>query len=95
MGRGAQKIRDTWRESWTGLKHAPELPAAITYDVWITPFRTIAEIGPDKRRRQGALGNLIEYGSVNNAPHPAGALALWLEVPEIEKHLALIAERLL
>lgn len=27
-----------------------------------------AEIGPDKNRRQGALGNLIEYGSVNNPP---------------------------
>lgn len=27
-----------------------------------------AEIGPDKDRPQGALGNLIEYGSVNNSP---------------------------
>lgn len=27
-----------------------------------------AEIGPDKNRPQGALGNLIEYGSANNAP---------------------------
>ena len=27
-----------------------------------------AEIGPDKNRAQGALGNLIEYGSVNNPP---------------------------
>jgi len=27
-----------------------------------------ADIGPDKDRPQGALGNLIEYGSVNNPP---------------------------
>ncbi|WP_345750109.1 hypothetical protein [Microbacterium rhizophilus] len=27
-----------------------------------------AEIGPDKERPQGALGNLIEYGSRNNPP---------------------------
>lgn len=27
-----------------------------------------AEIGPDKGRAQGALGNLIEFGSVNNPP---------------------------
>lgn len=27
-----------------------------------------AEIGPDKERPQGALGNLIEYGSTNNPP---------------------------
>lgn len=27
-----------------------------------------AEIGPDKERPQGALGNLIEYGSVHNPP---------------------------
>ena len=31
-----------------------------------TTFR--AEIGPDKGRAQGALGNLIEFGSVNNPP---------------------------
>lgn len=27
-----------------------------------------AEIGPDKNRAQGALGNLIEYGSIRNPP---------------------------
>lgn len=31
-----------------------------------TTFR--AEIGPDKGRAQGALGNLIEFGSANNPP---------------------------
>lgn len=36
----------------------------------------VAEIGPDKDKPQGALGNLIEYGSVNNPPQGLGHAAL-------------------
>lgn len=76
----AVKIRDTAREKASGLEHAPAFPASITYDVGanLSLLREtfgdggadtlIAEIGPDKDRPQGALGNLLEYGSVNNSP---------------------------
>lgn len=60
----ARHVRDTARENATGLAHAPAFPYSISYDVGATG----AEIGPDKSRAQGALGNLLEYGSRNNAP---------------------------
>lgn len=79
----SRNVRDTARENARGLEHAPAFPYSITYDFvgdthgggalgaffggrGAHTFET--EIGPDKERPQGALGNLIEYGSVNNPP---------------------------
>lgn len=77
----AHGIRDTAREYASGIRHAPHYPKAITYDV---EDRGVgvgvgAEIGPEKERRQGALGNILEYGTVNNAPfaHLGPALDWW------------------
>lgn len=69
----ARNVRDTARKNATGMAHAPAFPASITYDLTGSGDRSTgsnltAEIGPDKDRPQGALGNLIEYGSVNNTP---------------------------
>lgn len=76
----AKNIRDTARDKASGLEHAPAFPASITYDVGANHSllretfgsggadTIMAEIGPDKDRPQGALGNLLEYGSVNNSP---------------------------
>ena len=64
----ARHVRDTGRKNATGLAHAPRFPFSITYDIDISPAGVVAEVGPDKDRAQGALGNLIEYGSVNNPP---------------------------
>lgn len=44
-----------------------------------------AEIGPDKDRPQGALGNLIEYGSVNNSPMGLGHGALQANEGDFER----------
>lgn len=76
----ARGTRDTARENATGMAHAPAFPQSITYDVsaGYSLVREVfggggastisAEIGPDKDRPQGDLGNLIEFGSVNNPP---------------------------
>lgn len=76
----AHKVRDSWRENATGMLHAPAFPHSITYDmVGFQGFGATvlqAEIGPDKGRRQGALGNLIEFGSRNNPPQGLGHEAL-------------------
>jgi hypothetical protein len=50
--------------------------------------RIEAEVGPDKSKPQGALGNLIEFGSVNSPPHSDGLRALRTEAPNLEKALA-------
>lgn len=69
---GALVVKKATQRRWTGLKHAPSLAAAVTFDM----HGLEAEIGPDKSRRQGALGNIIEFGTSKNAPIPGLAPAL-------------------
>lgn len=76
----AVNVRDTARENATGMAHAPAFPRSITYDIGAGysllretfggggADSITAEIGPDKDLPQGDLGNLIEFGSVNNPP---------------------------
>ncbi|PWR08576.1 hypothetical protein DKT68_15275 [Micromonospora acroterricola] len=77
----ANGIKKTSRELASGIAHAPDYPNAITYD-WAdlgVGKGVSAEIGPDKDRRQGPLGNILEYGTVNNPPyaHLGPALDRW------------------
>ena len=76
----ARKIRDSWKQESMGLAHAPAFPYSLSYDInrfgGFGASYISAEIGPDKGREQGALGNLIEFGSRNNAPMGLGHGAL-------------------
>lgn len=83
--RGAQQIKMDAQRRVTGLKHAPAYPRAITYDTHETLTSAWAEIGPDKDKRQGALGNLLEFGSPTSAPHPHMAPAAAAEEPKFAK----------
>lgn len=94
-GKGALNIKTDWRRRWSGLAHAPALPYAITYDVRASGTYVEAEIGPDKAKRQGALGNLLEFGSIKNAPRPGGSPALDREGPRFVKYLEDLAARLI
>lgn len=47
--------------------HNAHAGSAISYDLDTSGLG--AEIGYDKDKRGGALGNLLEYGSRKNAPH--------------------------
>lgn len=81
VAKGALNVKNQWKTNASGLAHAPLYPASISYDIDVRPGRVTAEIGPDKNRPQGALGNLIEFGSSKNAPHLDGARALADEEP--------------
>lgn len=76
----AVNVRDTARQNATGMAHAPAFPRSITYDIG-AGYSLLREaiggggadsitavIGPDKDLPQGDLGNLIEFGSINNPP---------------------------
>jgi hypothetical protein len=93
VAKGAQNIKKDWRAGWKGLKHAPRLPYAIDYDLASGPAGPEAEIGPNKDKTQGALGNLLEFGSSKNPPHPAGQAALDREEPRFIAALTEIATR--
>jgi hypothetical protein len=95
--KGAMNIKRDWRANAraTGRKHAGKLyPRTVSYDVAAYgPDVTLAIIGPDKGGSQGALGNILEYGSVKNPPHRDGGRALDVEEPRFEAQMALIAAR--
>ena len=49
--------------------HLTSFPASITHEVQARlRGDVVVEVGPDKGRRQGALGNLVYYGGANNGP---------------------------
>jgi hypothetical protein len=93
--RGALNIKNDWRANAraSAPRHAKHYPRSIGFDVHRIGPVTIAEIGPDKAGPQGALGNLLEYGSVKNPPHNDGGRALDAELPRFEAQIALIIER--
>lgn len=93
---GAANIKRDAAQFASGLSHAPLYPRSISYDVTEAGIGEVeAEIGPDKGRPQGALGNLLEYGSANNAPHAHMGPALDREGPRFTKAMLEAAGRVL
>jgi hypothetical protein len=84
VAKGALNIKNDWRANAiaTAGRHARIYPYSIGYDPVVAAAGFVeAIIGPDKEKPQGALGNLLEYGSVNNPPHNDGGRALIAEEP--------------
>lgn len=95
LQKGALNVKMDAQKFASGLAHAPHYPSSITYDTRITAHGIVAEIGPDKSRTQGALGNILEYGTSNNAPITHLGPALDREGPNLEKALADLAAKAL
>jgi hypothetical protein len=74
--------------------HAAE---AITYDTGIGKTSIDAEIGYDKDRAPGRIGNLLEYGGDgdHSPPHRDLGRALDAEEPRFTEALAALVEKLL
>ena len=72
----ARKVKDAWRDKLKGSSTLPALPYAVTYDTKTTRGAVEGEVGFDKSRPQGPLGNISEFGSVNNAPRGFGLASL-------------------
>lgn len=58
--KGALNIKNAMRADAAGHRTFPHFPSSISYDM-TAEFK--AEIGPDKSRVQGALGNLLYFGT--------------------------------
>lgn len=91
--RGARQVKDDWATNARASSgaHAPRYPDSITYD--LDRGGLGAEIGPDKDRPQGALGNLLEYGSLKNPAHDDGGRALLAEGNRLKQSLTDAAEQ--
>lgn len=86
--KGVQNIKTDTQARWAGSRHAPSLSAAVTYDEPKIEGNTVSsEVGPDKDRRQGALGNIYEFGVPGTAPQPALNPAADIEEPRFAKAL--------
>lgn len=96
VARGALNIKNGWRANATATagQHAKAYPYSVSYDIHPIPGGAHAEIGPDKDKPQGALGNLLEFGSVHNAPHNDGGKALLTEAPQFEAHVRAVTLRM-
>lgn len=94
--RGALNVKNQWRDNAiaTSGRHARAYPYSVSYDVKAIPGGAQAEIGPDKGRKQGALGNLLEFGSSKNRPHNDGGRALLAEAPRFAAQVAALTQRL-
>jgi hypothetical protein len=72
--KGALNIKNAARASILAQvqrKYVKAYPNSITYDITQSSGSVVsAEIGPDKNLRQGALGNLLEFGSPHSPPLP-------------------------
>lgn len=82
--RGAGNIQRDARRRVSGHKHLPLYPLAITFDAYVSLTGPSAEIGPDKTKPQGPLGNIIEFGGLHNAPIPHMLPAGEAEAPRFE-----------
>lgn len=68
---------------------------AITYETDFAGTTFAAEIGYDKNRNGGALGNILEYGSRKNSPHRDLGRALDKEEEHFPDFLAAAIAKLL
>jgi hypothetical protein len=101
----AAQIKQDWMGTWpwSGSTHlplqtkkGPGLGRRIGYDVGATGAGVSAEIGVNREgaSKVGKLANIIEFGSVNNPPHPGGAPALAKNAPLYVAQLAAMAQAL-
>lgn len=75
----AAAVQKDMRAAARGHRRFRSFPSSITTD----QRRLTAEVGPDKRRRQGALGNVLYFGTANNGPvlpHPSESLEAGAQV---------------
>jgi len=82
VARGSLQIKTEAKANAPSGPHTPHYPASITFDVETgATGEIVGEVGPERGRRQWGLGNILEYGTENNAPHPHLEPALDHEEP--------------
>lgn len=95
LERGALGVKNAMQEdakaSHSG--HAKRFASSISYDRRYGVGRMSYEIGPDKSRRQGALGNLLYFGSRNNAPTLDIEAGLIAEEPRLLSEMGKMLEQ--
>ena len=95
LERGALGVKNSMAED-ARSRHggfARHFYRSISYDRRYGVGRLSYEIGPDKSRRQGALGNLLYFGSSRNAPTLDIEAGLNAEEPKLLSEMGKMLER--
>lgn len=85
VSKGSLNIKNEARKTAPGGGAARHYPSSINYDIVEKGDEIVGEIGPVEGRKQWGLGNLLEYGSSKNPPHPHLEPALDHEEPRFIK----------
>jgi len=93
--RGAVNIKKAAKAAAPNPHFAGLYINSITFDVVETGDTVTAEIGPDKNKPQGALGNLLEFGGSKWPPHPHLVPAWEAEIEPTERWVGEVAGQVL
>lgn len=95
----ARHVKDAWRGKLEGSETLPALPYAVTYDVDRNKVFGVdvieAEIGFDKSRTQGPLGNISEFGTPTTPPRGYGHAALEENQEDFERGVEIALDKAL
>jgi len=89
----AFKTKTKAQELVAGHPHLPAIGASIDYDIRPIFGGVSAEVGYNKDKPQGPLGNIVEFGTSKNAPLPALLPAFDAEVPVWQRLLEAIVAK--
>lgn len=91
------KIRKTWREKLGRSPTLPGLPGALSWDVTgeasLTGSVLQSEIGFDKQRYQGPLGNISEFGTPTVTGRGFGLASLHENEADFQRGLEIAIEQ--
>jgi hypothetical protein len=90
--KGALNVKNGMQRDAQSSGHYKHFSRSISYDM---TGDLEAEIGPDKGRVQGALGNILYFGTSKNAPVLDINGPLNREAPRLEDNIANVAEKIL
>ena len=85
--RGAQNIKDEMVAEAKASRHFKGMAGSISYDSKYGVGSVGYEIGPDKGRRGGALGNIYYFGTSRGGGSGDLEGPMNREAPELAKHL--------
>lgn len=93
LKKGAQNIKDDLVADARGSKHFKGMAGSISYDSMYGIGHAKYEIGPDKSRRGGALGNIYYFGTSRGGGTGDLEGPLARETPNLERELNKLVDR--
>lgn len=86
MKRAAQNIKTDLVENVRASRHFKGMARSISYDrVDVSPTSVVYEVGPDKARPGGGLGNIAFFGTSRGGGTVDLEGPLFAEVPNLER----------